>query len=355
MSLERMSVSLDDFFQYLIKKWYFIVGSILVSGIVFCVVSNVYGKRIEVPPSEEYLYLKEQEASFQDYIDHSIVMKMDTVNIYERTLFVENISDKNCLKDFVESGNVWGELTESIKVQYLSEILTWEDIDGNAEIRVRHNDEIQCGKYAEYLAEQLRKSDDAAKVSIGEQRIVIDESMANRQSWYINRLKDVRGQLEYTAMGYTIEVSMVTAIILGVTLGGAFSIMGLFCTFLFNNKLRSVDEISYYTKADLLAKCSAIREKRNLPVVGTNEFDEMIKTRFGSKDRVLFINLTEKGILDGNLQEIKGVEIEELEKTLNYEYIVIGASPNKTVYKELKRLMKFLAENEKEISGCIAC
>ena len=111
---------------------------------------------------------------------------------------------------------------------------------------------------------------------------------------------------------------MVTAIILGVTLGGAFSIIGLFCTFLFNNKLRSVDEISYYTKSDLLAKCSGIREKRDLPVVGTDEFDEMIKTRFGSKDRVLFINLTEKSTWVGNLHEIKGFEIEELEKKLNY-------------------------------------
>lgn len=356
MSVERMNVSLDDFFCYLIRKWYMIAGSIFVSSIIFCTATIVFGQKIEVPPSEEYLYLKEQEASFQDYIDHSIVMKMDSVNIYERTLFLKNISNKEVLKDFVESGSVWENNKEDIAVQYLTEILSWEENIDTVEIRIRHNNEVECGKYAEYLAEQLRHVDDSLEISMGQQRVVVDEAMAKRQTWYINRLNDIQGQLEYTAMGYTIEVSITTALILGVLFGGFFAFVVLFCFFLFDNKLRSIDEISYYTKSDLIAKCDGINAKKHLPVVGTDAFEEMIKERFGQKEKVLLINMMGKSVQKYDFFEVDGSNIENCQNDiLNYEYIVIAASPNKTVYKELKMILKYLAENEKEVSGCIAC
>ena len=357
MSVERMSVSLDDFLKYLIKKWYIVITFVLVCCILFCSVTVIIGKKIEVPPSEEYLQLKEEEKSIQHYLENSSVMEMNPVNIYERTLYVSDISDKITLKKYVCSDEVWSELLNSDVVQYVWEIVTWEEIGEDVEITIRHSNNAQCGEFSEYLTKQIRKKDENVNVVIGEQRTVTDETMANRQLWYLNRLEDVQGQLEYTARGYTIEVTLAVTIALGVFTGGLFAIVILFGVFLMKKQIRSVDEIEYYTKAELIGKCVGIKEKKSLPVVGSTEFEELMNQHFDVEKGITIINLSKEELNIKGTNEIKGALLKEtdIKEIIHSSYIILGVTSNKTTYKDLKKVIEFLKENEKEISGCIAC
>lgn len=357
MSVERMSVSLDDFLKYLIKKWYIVITFVLVCCIIFCSVTVIIGKKIEVPPSEEYLQLKEEEDSIQHYLENSIVMKMDPVNIYERILYVSDISDKIVLKDYVWSDETWSEFVNSDVVQYVWEIVTWEEVGKDMEITIRHSGSTECSEFSEYLAEQIRKEDENVKVVVGEQRTVTDEAMATRQIWYLERLEDIQGQLEYTARGYTIEVTLGTSIVLGVFTGGLLAIVALFCAFLLKKQIRSVDEIKYYTNAELIGKCNGIKEKKSVPVVGTTEFEEMMNQHFNADKGITIINIAGKKLNIKDTTEIKGPLLEEndIKEIKRSSYIILGVASNKTAYKDLKKVIDFLKENEKEISGCIAC
>lgn len=359
MSIERMSVSLDDFLKYILKKWYIVIVCIIVSCVLFGISTIAFGNKIEVPASEEYLYLKEQEKSFQEYIDNSIVMQMDPVNIFEKVVFIENILNVERLKDFVESGNVWKSMEDTLDVKYLSELLSWEKVENTeiVEVKIRHSEKEQCEELTEYIAEQLRKEDENITVTVGSLRTVIDETMANRQTWYLNRLEDVKGQLEYTAMGYVIEVTPMMIVAIGILFGGLLVTVALFLAFLFNNKIRSIDEMKYYTKAEILGKSEKIREKREIPALGSSEFEKKIKLKFEIKENIILINLSEQTIGISGIKEVSGVTLNnrEKEQILSARYVLIGMSANQTLYKELRKILKYLAENEKEVNGCIAC
>lgn len=244
MSLERMTVSLDDFLKYLLKKWKMIVICVMAGAIISVVLTSIQGGKIEVAASEEYLNLKEQELSFEDYIDNSIIMKMDPVNIYEKTLFVEKISDRNSLKDYIQSEEIWTEFDQEIPVKYYTELISWnenETVD-RIELEIRHSEELSCDGLAEYVADQIRQFDNNLEVTIGSRRTIIDEDVSDIQMWYWNRLNDIQGQLEINAAGCTIEVSVLMAGILGVLTGSLLAVIILWLKFLFNVNLRSDNE-----------------------------------------------------------------------------------------------------------------
>ena len=45
-------------------------------------------------------------------------------------------------------------------VQYVWEIVTWEEIGEDVEITIRHSNNAQCGEFSEYLTKQIRKKDE---------------------------------------------------------------------------------------------------------------------------------------------------------------------------------------------------
>ena len=109
MSLERMSVSLEDFLKYLSKKWMIVVGAVFAGVVISSVFAKTLGYSIVIPASENYEDLKTQEVYFEDYIENSIIMQMNPLEIYEKTIFMDSLSDRNALKDFIDSGKVWEE------------------------------------------------------------------------------------------------------------------------------------------------------------------------------------------------------------------------------------------------------
>ena len=95
---DRITISLEDFLKHLLKKWKMIIAIVIMSAVLFAVFSYTIGEEITAPPSEEYIYYEKNLESINNYFDHSILMQMDPMKIYQRTMFLRNISDKEMLK-----------------------------------------------------------------------------------------------------------------------------------------------------------------------------------------------------------------------------------------------------------------
>jgi len=229
-----MSISLDDFLKYLLKKWMPIVICMLCGSIMAILAARHVGNSIVVPPNEKYAELKEQETYFLDYINNSVTMQINPLNVFERTIFIDNIVDRNALKDYVDSGKIWENSDQVLAINYLIELVIWEDRETteSVELKVQHSEENICGELAVYLAQQIQLFDKDSCVTVGEQRTLIDKSISDKQEWYRNRLQDIQGQLEYTAEGCTIEVSGAAAVVFGALMGGVSAITLLFLLFL---------------------------------------------------------------------------------------------------------------------------
>lgn len=235
MSFDNMTVSLDEFIGYILEKWKMLAVIIFICIIFSVGAAAKVGGKIVIPTSEEYISLKEEEAYYEEYIDHSIVMKMDPTNIYERTVFLSNVQEESQLRDYIEGGAVFEKFEEDIPVKYLLELVSWnqQDVSGKAEIIIRHNNKEQCDSLSEYVAGCVRSYDENTEVFVGSSKSVADESVSKSQLWWRNRLDNVKGSLEYATAGCTIEVNSMAAGIFGIAFGGFLSVIILFFDFLF--------------------------------------------------------------------------------------------------------------------------
>lgn len=234
MAAEDRTVSLDEFIKYLLKKWKWIAAAVVICTALAVSFSIKNGQRIEAAPSEEYLFLKEQEADFEEYMEKSVIMQMNPMEIYETTIVAENLSDGETVSGSMELPKFWEDWNGETETEYLAELITSEIAnDGKSvKLKVRHREEAACRELSTYVVEKLRESDPKAEVQVSEPKTVKDEAVSDSQMWYRNRLKDIRGQLEYAGAGYVIEVSRTSAAVLGLIAGALSSVMILFCCFM---------------------------------------------------------------------------------------------------------------------------
>lgn len=234
MSLDKITVSLDDFIGYILKKWKLFAAIIFICVLCSVGIAAKAGGQILIPTSEEYIQLKEEKAYYEEYIDHSIVMQMDPTNIYERTIFLSNVPEVIQLQDYVEGGDVFEKFEEDIPVKYLLELVSWDQDEENskAEIIIRHCDREQCGILAEYVAGCVSSYDETIEVFIGSEKSVADEAVSKSQLWWRNRLDNVKGLLEHATAGCTIEVNSVVAGVFGIVFGGFLAVVILYFKFL---------------------------------------------------------------------------------------------------------------------------
>ena len=86
-----MTISLEEFIKYLLKKWKMMVSVMLIVTAIFTGATFFVGNEISVPHSEEYLYYEQEVEYLKSYMEKSILMNLDPTCIYERTLFIKNI------------------------------------------------------------------------------------------------------------------------------------------------------------------------------------------------------------------------------------------------------------------------
>lgn len=238
MSSENMSVSLDDFIKFALKKWKPVVALMLLCGILTTISFVLSDGKIEIAPSEKYLELKAEEASFMEYEEASILIQMDSANVYETTLYLEHISDMVALEDYVTTGSFWTEESRIPAPKYLAELLTFEKDEekDTAKLHVWHSEKEKSAKLAHYVEEQIELYDSEIEIRVGKEHVIMEPSVADVQEWLANRLQDIRGQLEYAQAGCVITVHPVAALVLGAVLGMLLSVVFVFAYFVVYNR-----------------------------------------------------------------------------------------------------------------------
>lgn len=355
--IERMNISLDDFLQYLKTKWILILFCILLGSVLGIAAVGLNGEVIKIDPSEKYIELKEQEAYFLDYEANSLIMQMNSTNAFEGVIYLNSTAEKQTIKEYVFSDAIWENYDLDISVQYLRELISWSEGMDYVEIKIWHYDEEECTRLMEYLAKKIASFDQRLEISKSEVIESAEEEISESQTWVYNRLEDIQGQLEHEQAGAVIQIDFVKAAIAGSLLGSILSFAVFLIKFLFTKTLRSNGEIEYYSKAKLIGKKKKMKSLKGIPEVETEAFKRELSVLLAEEKKVILLNLSHEKLNINDIEEISVQQLQkgEFEEILNYDKILLAAAPNETLYVDMKKLLEFLSEYEKEICGCIAC
>ena len=227
-------VSFDELLKFFIKKWKVIVVMAVIFAAVFTGATFVFGEEIVVPDSEEYLEYMEQKDALEEYIEKSVLMQMDFRNVHERTLFLRDISDKELLQNYVSSSEIWEDLPGEIEAQYLIELVTWNENPetGTIELLIRHMEEIKCQEYMEYLKQKIIVYDQNITISEGAKNLVSDDTILDHQLDADSILKRIEEKIEAADAGYKVTIDKKATLLMGVLVGGFFSLIILFFVYL---------------------------------------------------------------------------------------------------------------------------
>lgn len=230
-----MTISLEDFAKYCIRKWKIIFLIVFVCTALFAGAAKVMGEEISVPHSEEYLYYEKESAYLEAYLENSVLMQMNPTAIHERILFLDNISDRERLKNYAASTELWDEIESEGDKNYFYELLTWqEDESGNVQVILRQVTEEECLKFAGYVKDKLESYDPGVQVTVGEARLVKDEDLQDEQLRWHSRIDYSKSLLLESQAGFTIRVNMAAAAITGALMGGILSVVILLVRFWLN-------------------------------------------------------------------------------------------------------------------------
>ena len=216
-----MTVNLEEFIKYLIKKWKMVCVITVLVTVCFAAGAMFLGEEITVPHSEEYLHYEQELEWHESYLEESILMNLDPLSIYERTLLLRNISDYEVLKNYAVSSEIWEEYETARSKKYISELVQWiETEDSNTiELQLRHATEEECLSAAEYLQKKLQAKDLSVEIIIGAEKIVVDEKLQEEHLRWYDRIYYVNSLLLDSQAGYTISVNKPIAVITGVLTG----------------------------------------------------------------------------------------------------------------------------------------
>ena len=226
MSEDKVTISLEEFCGYLIKKWKMVLVIVIVSIVLFAGGAKAFGNEITVPHSEEYLHYEQELAWHESYLEESILMNLDPTCIFNRSLYLRNISDAELLRDYIVSVKIWDELETERSKTYISELLVWgmDAETKTATVRLRHGTSEECLEWIEYLKEKIVEFDPNIEVIIGEEEITKDEELQEEHLRWYSRIDYVNSLLLDSQAGYTIKVHPVAAILTGAIAGMILSL-----------------------------------------------------------------------------------------------------------------------------------
>ena len=221
-----MTISLEEFIKYLLKKWKMMVSVILIVTAIFTGATFFVGNEILVPHSEEYLYYEQEVEYLKSYMEKSILMNLDPTCIYERTLFIKNISDKELLSNYVNSSEIWQDYETERSKAYIWQLISWNENEiGEVELKIKHATSEECMECAEYLKESIQKRDSSAEIIIGAESIFVDEELAKEHLRWYDRIEYAESLLLNSQAGYTITINKTAAAIVGALAGCVAAVM----------------------------------------------------------------------------------------------------------------------------------
>ena len=237
---EKLTISLDEFVKYLVKKWKMVCAIVVICVGLFAGTAIMLGEEIHVPHSEEYLHYEQELAWHEDYFEKSILMNLDPTSIHQRELLLRNITDKEILKNYAVSYEIWDEFETSWDKTYISELVVWNEneTDGSVSLTLKHATTEECLEAAEYLKAKLLQKDSSLEVIICEEKIVKDDKLQEEHSRWYDRMYYVSSLLLDSRAGYTLKVSVPAAVVVGALSGGVFAVVTAVGTYLWEQRRR---------------------------------------------------------------------------------------------------------------------
>lgn len=226
MSKDKMTICLEDFLKYLLKKWKIVALIVAVSAVCFVAGAMFLGEEIVVPHSEEYLHYEQELQWHESYLEESILMNLDPLSIHERSIILRNITDNEQMKNYAVSSEIWEDYDTEWSKKYISELVSWEENqdDGTVELVLRHATEQECVEAAKYLEKKLLEQDSAVEVIISAERIVADEKLQSEHLRWYDRIYYINSLLLDSRAGYVLKVNKMAAAITGVMAGGMLAL-----------------------------------------------------------------------------------------------------------------------------------
>ena len=221
MKLENMTISLEEFIKYLLSKWKIFGCVIVLCALLFGGTAVMLGEEIHVPHSEEYLYYEQELAWHVSYFEESVLLNTDPTKIHVRNLLLRNVTDKEILKLYVTSLEIWDDFETEWKKTYFSELVTWNELENSdtIELTLRHATEKECLDAANYLKEKIQSKDTTTEVIIGEERVGLDDKAQEEHLRWHSRIDYMESCLLNAQAGYTLKVSVPAAVIVGCLSG----------------------------------------------------------------------------------------------------------------------------------------
>ena len=184
------------------------------------------GEEIYVPHSEEYLDYEQGLAWHVSYFEESVLMNTDPTKIHQRSILLRNLEDKEVLKTYVTSLEIWDDFETGWKKTYFTELVTWNELEDSqtVEVILRHATEKECFDAAKYLKDKILSRDKTAEIIIGEEKVVKDDNIQEEQFRWYSRIDYMESCLLEAQAGYTLRVSVPSAILVGVMAGTVGSV-----------------------------------------------------------------------------------------------------------------------------------
>ena len=227
MSLERFTINFDEFIKYYTKKWKIVLIVIVLFTALFTGTTKIFGNEIVVPHSERYLYYEERLKWHEDYFENSVLMSLNPTEIHVTTALVSNMSNQAELENYVISEEIWEDFTTETDKKYLPELVEWKETaeNGVIEISLRHGTQEESEEFLKYLLEKINQKDSEVEITIGAERIEVDEELQDLQNDWYNRIDYLNDRMEEAEAGFTIHINIVAAAITGIIVGGLMSII----------------------------------------------------------------------------------------------------------------------------------
>ena len=238
MAFENVTINLDEYIKFFLKKWKLVAVIILGFMFVFVGATKIFGNEISVPHSEEYLYYERVLQWHEEYLEDSVLMSANATSIYVETILLRNISDIELLKNYVTSVDVWEGLETNRVIKYYPELVEWQESGQTVELAIKHATEEECQAAMDHIIEKIRTFDLSVEIIEGSSRVLVDEKLEEEQLRWFDRIEYTNSLLLDAQAGYTIKIDLMAAVITGGIIGTCASVFLTLVMYLFKrNKI----------------------------------------------------------------------------------------------------------------------
>ena len=234
----RITISLEEFLKTFLKKWKITAVIVGAFALLFAGVSFMFGEEISAPASEEYLYWEENLEYVINYREYSILMQANPMEIYQETIFLQNVSDKEIVKNYVTSSLLWEDLETERSKMYANELVQWKEVEtsGLVEIVLSHATEEECSSWMLYLENKILEVDSNIEIIKGSKNIATNEALLERQQKKYKDIGFAEQLLDESQAAYTIKVSVELAAFIGAIVGGMCSSVFIMLCLMFKKR-----------------------------------------------------------------------------------------------------------------------